>query len=236
MLLATLVSCNENLMRRSTIVNNTETVQKYQAGLKVERGIVSNSQKAGTELAMDFVNNKITSTKLSERSKSIIIHVDGDSIYRYIETTNNLTGELSKKITLEITNPEKELKDLLNSNKGMLSNDTLILKGTNFNEKDIENSFRIFSASSYTATFNLNKSLCESTSQISHENKIINADGDEFTINTTTNETAVCGTKYNNKQLKALDLKSIIYCSMDDDSEEDCTISDDMSWLTSDII
>jgi len=223
-------------MRRSTIVNNNETVQKYQSGLKVERGIVANSQKSGNELAMDFANNKISTAKLSERSKSIIIHVDGDSIYRYVETTNNLTGSLSKKVTLEISNPEKELKDLLNSNKGMLSNDTLILKGTNFDEKDIESSFKVVSAATYTSTFNLNKSLCESTNQITKENKIIYANGEELMINTTTNETSFCGNKYNSKQLKAINLKSIMYCSVDDEDEEDCTMSDDMSWLTSDLI
>lgn len=232
--LATLVSCNEN-MRRSTIVNNTETVQKYSSGLKVERGIVSNSQKAGTELAFDAQSNKIITTKVSERSRSVIIHVDGESVYRYVETKNNLTGELSKKVTLEISNPEKELKDLLNSNKGMLSNDTLILKGTNFDEQDIESAFKISSASTYTASFNLNKSQCEGTNQISTESKITNANGDEYTVNTTINETAQCGTKYTNKQIKAIDLKSITYCSEDDTEEDSCTTEIDMSWLTSDL-
>lgn len=234
LLLATLVSCNEN-MRRSTIVNNTETVQKYSSGLKVERGIVSNSQKAGTELAFDAENNKITTTKVSERSKSVIIHVDGDSVYRYVETKNNLTGELSKKVTLEISNPEKELKDLLNSNKGMLANDTLILKGTNFDEQDIESAFKISSASTYTSSFNLYKSQCESTNQIATESKITNANGDEYTVNTTTNETALCGAKYTDKQIKAIDLKSITYCSVDDTEEENCTLATDMSWLTSEL-
>lgn len=235
-ILATLVSCNENMMKRSTIVNNNETVQKYQSGLKIERGTVSNTQKAGNELAMDFVNNKVTTTKVSERSKSVIVHVDGDNVYRYVETKNNLTGELTKKVTLDITNPEKELKDLLNSNKGMLSNDTLIMKGTNFNERDIEQMFKIVSAESYTSSFNLNKSQCESTNQITTENKIVHPNGEELTITTSINETATCGPKYNNKQLKAINLKSIMYCSVDDETEEDCTISDDMSWLTSDLI
>jgi hypothetical protein len=236
MLLATLVSCNENMMKRSTIINNNETVEKYEAGLIVQRGIVSNSQKAGTDLAMDFVNNKITTTKVSERSRSVIIHVDGDNVYSYVETTDNRTGSLSKKVVLDITNPQRELKELLNSNKGMLSNDTLILKGTNFGEKELQDTFKIVSAASYTSSFNLNKSHCESTNLVTTENRITNNAGEEIVINTQINETTSCGTKYTNKQLKEINLKSILYCSADDLDEADCTVSEDLSWLTSDII
>jgi hypothetical protein len=233
LMLASLVSCNDNLMKRSTITNNNEVVSKYSSGLKVERGIVANTEKAGSELKVDGANKEISTVKISERSKSIIIHVDGDQVYRYVETKNNLTGTLTKKVVMDFTNPQRELRDLLNSNKGMLSNDFLILKGTDYGDLESD-SYSLSQAATYTSSFNLYKSLCETTNHISTESTVKFADS-ERTITTVINETSVCGTKYSNKQIKAIDLKSIMYCSSTDEEEADCNPNEDLSWLTSDL-
>lgn len=232
LLLATLVSCNEN-MKRSTIVNNDSVVNQYKSGLKVDRGIVAIVDKAGTEPSVDQENKKLISNRVSERSKSIIIHVDGDNVYRYVEVKNNISGSMTKKVILENMNPEQELKDILNSNHGLISGDLLVLKNSGMDEYQ-DNNYSYNSVVNNTLSFNLNHSLCDYTTRVTQDASLKYVELDEQTISTTVNETAVCGQKYNLKQIKDINLKNILFCS-DNDGNETCTMNDDLSWLTSDI-
>lgn len=223
-----LVSCNDN-MKRSTIVNNEQVVDQYKAGLKVERGTVSVIDKSGSDITVDPHSNKMSVIKVSERSKAVIIHVDGESVYRYIETKNNVNGTITKKVVHELMNPKRELQTLLNSNHGILSGDHLVIKGINFDEDEAE-SYSIDSSTSYTSTFNLNRTLCESTNRETKETNFKNKDGEIQTYTTIINETSVCETKYTNAQIKKINLKNIEYCS-----DDECVMNEDLSWLTSDI-
>lgn len=231
-MLTLLVSCNPN-MRRSTIVNNEGVADQYKSGLKVQRGTVAIIDKAGTEPLVDEANKKLVSTRVSSRSKSVIIHVDGEIVYRYVETKNNVSGTFTKKVIHEMMNPEQELKNILNSRHGMLTGDMLVVKGTNFDEFENDRYF-YNSVIDNTASFNLHRSLCEFTSRISAETTVKFMDSDDQVIKTLSNETSVCGQKYSLKQIKEINLKSILLCS-DIEGEETCSMNEDMSWLTSDI-
>ncbi len=223
-----MVACNDNI-RRSTITNHEEVINQYQSGLTVERGTVSIIDKAGSDATVNADTNKLSSTKVSERSKSVIIHVDGEQVYTYVETKNNVNGTLSKKVVFNIMNPKKEIQNLLNSNHGILSGDHLVIKGTNFNEHEGD-TYSLESSNEYISTFNLNHSLCESTNRESKETHFKNNNGDIQTLTTVINETSVCGTKYTNAQMKKIDLKNIQLCS-----EEECVMAEDLSWLTQDL-
>ena len=227
-LLLTMVACNDNI-RRSTITNHEEVINQYQSGLTVERGTVSIIDKAGYDAKVNADTNKLLSTKVSERSKSVIIHVDGEQVYTYVETKNNVNGTLSKKVVLNIMNPKKEIQNLLNSNHGILSGDHLVIKGTNFDEHEGD-TYSLESSNEYVSTFNLNHSLCESTNRESKETHFKNSNGDTQTLTTILNETSVCGTKYTNAQMKKIDLKNIQLCS-----DDECVMVEDLSWLTQDL-
>lgn len=227
-LLLSFVSCNDNI-HRPTITNHEEVVNQYKSGLTVERGIVSITDKSGSDVSVNSETNKLSTIRISERSKSVIIHIDGENIYRYIETKNNVNGSFSKRIVLEVLNPKKELQDLLNSNLGILSGDHLVMRGTNFHESS-DDAYSLESANTYTSTFNLTKSLCESTNHASKETRFRNSNGDIQTITTSINETSVCGPKYNPAQLKNIDLKNIEFCANDE-----CSMNENMSWLTTDL-
>lgn len=220
-------------MKRSTIINNESIVGQYKSGLKVERGTVAIVDKAGTQPSVDQENKKLVSSRISERSKSVIINIDGDNVYRYVETKNNITGSFAKKVVLEVLNPEQELKEILNNNHGVISGDLLVMKATNFDDHQNEN-FTYNSVINNTASFNLNHSLCDYTSHVTAETTVKYVEEDDQHLSTVINETAVCAPKYNLKQIKDIDLKNILFCS-DTDGKETCSKNDDLSWLTSDI-
>lgn len=235
--LITLVSCNDSLRSRSTISNNSNTVDRYSSGLSTKRGTVAYIKKQGSELAIDFTKSSdmLATTPVNIRTTSIIINVDGNKAYKHLTIENLITKETTKKIVLEIENTHQELKEILDSGKGKVAGDNLLLQFSEEYPSSGDPELEIIKKSSFNATVNLWMPHCDSKTQITSSGTLIINGEVNSTKKFQTTEISTCEKSYSDKQLRALSLSSIEFCSYPNGEEEQCESDRDMSFLTSDL-
>lgn len=234
--LVTLVGC-ENVKRSTITKEQAPETQKYEQALAVKRGTVAIIDKAGTDFALDFSQAKLLTTPVSERQVSVVIHVDGDEVYNYIETKNNITGETSRKVIMTTIDAAKDLQELIASGKGSISGDMLIMTGS-MKSKSEESNFFFETKTDYRATVDLNQAHCSSTNNVTTEGTVkINSEVSTAVANM--RETSVCEKSYNNRKLRMIDLKSIEFCMETEDKDgyvdQECKDDQDLSYLTEDL-
>lgn len=237
MVLATLVSCNDTMRSRSTISNNSNTVDRYSSSLTTKRGTVAYIKKQGSDFAVDFTrtSDMLATTPISTRTTSIIINVDGNKTYKHLTIENLVTKETTKKVMLEIENTHQELKEILDSGKGKVSGDNLLLQYSEEYPSSGDPELELIRKSSFNATINLWMPHCDSKTQITTSGTLLINGEVDSTKNFQTTETSTCEKAYTDKQLRALSLNSIEFCSYQDGEEVECEADRDMSFLTSDL-
>lgn len=236
--LMVLVSCNGN----SGSKNNTDKIiSKYEASLAFKRGIVSNEVDKGTTVDIKM-NDQMTSFSLdlkqvNRKEKRIILKVDGDDVYTYVET--NEDGETSKEVVLEKSNPVKDLKEVLDTKQGYISGDQLILKvssGVEEHEISAETDTIMISTFNVNASINLNNPHCSSVADISQTTQLKNAGVLGKKVATSEHQITTCGPVLSDEQLKQIDLSNIEFCDdrNEESDESNCEVKD-MSFLTADL-
>lgn len=237
LILATLVSCNDSLRSRSTIVNNENTVDRYSSGLTTKRGTVAYIKKQGSEFAINFLktSDMLATTPINTRTTSIIINVDGNRTYKHLTIENLVTKETTKKVVLETENTQQELKEILDSGKGRVVGDNLLLQFSEEFPASENSELELIRKDSYNATLNLWMPHCDSKTQITTSGTLLINGEINSTKKFQTTEISVCEKAYTDKQLRALNLSSIEYCSLQDGEEVQCEADRDMGFLTSDL-
>ncbi len=236
LVLTTLVSCNDTIRSRSIINNNDKTISQYSSALPAQRGTVALIRKQGSEFAVDLTKTSglLTTTPVNTRTTSVVINIDGNKIYKHLTIQDLNTKLTTTMVVMENENIQQELREILDSGKGRVIGDNLVLK---FSEEMPSEGGEVQYAKklSFDATVNLWRPHCDSKTQIKATGSIfINGELDS-TKNYVTTDISTCEQNYTDKQLKALDLSSIEYCSYPDGELKECETERDMSFLTSDL-
>ncbi len=236
-ILASIVSCNDTMRSRSTIPNNTKTVGLYSSSLSTKRGTVAYIKKQGSDFALDFTksSNMLGTTPLNTRTTSIIINIDGNRTYKHLTTEDLVTKETIKKVVMESENTQQELKEILDSGKGKVVGDNLLLQYSEEMPVSGDPEMEFIKKQSFNATVNLWMPHCDSKMQITSSGTLIINGEVNSTQKFQTTETSTCQRAYTDKQLRAIDLSSIEFCSYPNSEEEQCETERDMSYLTSDL-
>lgn len=231
--LISLVSCDDSMRSRSTIANNESTIQKYSVSANAERGSVSYIRKDGGEFAVDFTKTSgiLTMNPVNTRTTSVVIQVDGNKVYRHLTIVDLNTKEKTTKVVMETENIQQEIKEILDSGKGRIIGDNLVLKYS----EELPESDSIAKKYSINASVNLWRPHCD----IKHQTDvagilILNGEIDSKT-NFKNIETSSCEKSYTLKQLREIDLSSIEFCTYPNGEDEQCEANQDMSYLTSDL-
>lgn len=232
-MLATLVACNGG--DGSSKPNFEKSIQKYESTLIVERGTVSNVITSGSELSIDLSEVKLSTNPINKKEKSIIIKVDGDDVYTYSEETDLLNNETTRKVTLEIMNPQKELLEVLNKKMGSIVGDNLVMKGSDSSNSEMSESIEIGTRYTFNAVVNLLKPMCEGNSQVVSKASLFENGKLKNSVSASQNEVSTCGTKLTDSQIKKIDLTDVEFCDESNEEESNCESNKDMSHLTADI-
>ncbi len=237
MILATLVSCNDSMRSRSTIANNGNTVDRYSSSLSTKRGTVAYIKKQGSDFAVDFTktSHMLATTPINTKTTSIIINIDGNKTYKHLTIENLVTKETHKKIVMESENTQQELKEILDSGKGKVVGDNLLLQYSEEMPASGDSEMELIKKQSFNATVNLWMPHCDSKMQITSSGTLLINGEVNSTQKFQTTETSTCQQAYTDKQLRAIDLSSIEFCSYPNSEEELCESDRDMSFLTSDL-
>lgn len=238
LVLSTLIGCNDSIRSRTTITSNDRFIQQYEKSFAVERGMVTNTVKSGEEIGYDFTkaSNHLGKYGVNIKTTSVIINIDGDNVYKHQTIQNLITKETSKKIVLEKLESTSDLREILDSQKGTVNGDNLTMKHTEEFPIDLENGQEIINHKSFSAKVNLYRPHCDSRNEII-DSKTLLIDGSEDSSQTARIvEISTCGGKYSKTQMKSLDLKNIELCDFTiDNNFENCSLKEDMSFLTSDL-
>lgn len=232
--LLTLVACNGG--SSSSKPNFEKIVQNYESNFVVERGMVSLTKTVGTEANIDINNDgtfNLVSKNVNREERNIVIKVEGNKVYKYIESKNLSDGTVSKSLELETNNASSELKEILSTGKGKLEGDTLVMNSSDKSESD-ESGFHYVSNYSFNVRVNLLKPFCE-TNGLINENIVANYNGVEKKLSTGQTMQGTCEGKLAASQIKAIDLSKIEFCEEAANDEMDCKEDQDMSFLTSDL-
>lgn len=237
LILATIVSCNDTSRTRSTITNNDKVISQYSSALVAQRGTVATLKNQGSEFAVNLTktNGLLETTPVSTRTTSVIINIDGNKIYKHLTIQDLITKQTTKKVVMDNENVQQELKEILDSGKGRVIGDNLSLKYSEEMPASEDDEFEMMTKFTFEATVNLWRPHCDSKSQISATGTMMINGNVDSTKSYVTKETSTCEKTYTDKQLKAIDLSSIEFCSYPNGEDEQCEADRDMSFLTSDL-
>lgn len=241
--LATLASCNGG--GGSSSKSNTD-LSPYSAYLKPKRGIVAKTLTTGTDHSYDFTGDmpliKIENQKTLTRST--IIKVEGNNVYKYIVKTNLTDFSKETKIEIESEDSDAEKNDSIKKNNGRIVGNRLYL---DFSEQDSDfgdeydvNGMMVQIKSSYSLNMNLNllNPHCDSIMSIKNTSYLVidGVIGDQ--VPTSQTQVSTCEAVASDAQLKALDLSSVNTCDyrgIDEDTHSpECEVKD-MRHLTADL-
>jgi hypothetical protein len=176
----------------------------------------------------------LATTPINTRTTSIIINIDGNKVYKHLTIENLVTKKTTTEVVMEIENTHQELKEILDSGKGKVLGDNLVLQFTEeFPTGDTE--MELVRKSSYNASVNLWMPHCDSKTQIETTGTLLINGEVNSNQKFQTTEISNCQKAYTDKQLRNLDLSSIEFCAYPESEDEQCEADRDMSFLTSDL-
>lgn len=238
----TLVGCGNSKNKNS----NNEYFNRYQDALQGQKaGLVLESNRSGFDYDIDFDDETKLFSVIKETVKSsereVILRVEGDKIYKYVEHTYN--GFLNKSVVLESIALEskrtEEIMKLINFN---INEDrlvgTLTMEGF-LSEYDTGEEVATISGGQnvFLINLNINNILCDSST-------ISTSSGQTFTSPTSTQKLdtlstssiGICPAKLSRADLKKIDLKKIEFCDESKETDEyNCEDDQDMSFITEEL-
>lgn len=238
MVLITLVSCDDSIRSRSTLSNNESTIQKYSVSANAERGSVTNIRKQGSEFAVDFTKTSglLTTYPINTKTTAVVIHIDGNKVYRHLTIVDLTTKEKTTKVVMEIENIQQEIKEILDSGKGRIIGDNLVLRYSEEMPASEDTETEIVRKYAFNATVNLWKPHCDIKHQTDAAGTMIINGNIDSKSSYKTFETSTCEKSYSMKQVSEIDLSSIEFCSYPNGEDQQCEQNQDMSYLTSDLL
>jgi hypothetical protein len=214
--------CNDSIRSRSTISQDlAPTTSTYQAELSPKVGLVVNEFINGEKPSIQEINHEfklVKSAPFSTYRKITYLKVDGDDVYKLIESKSSPSSPVEREVSLETINLKQEMSEMQRTGAGKILKDKFVI---NINES-MSDPLEVSSAgnqflhqrksTNYQAVFVLSNPHCHyNTSLVTTTELLING---EITNSLSTEETrqAFCGEIMSRHKMAQIDLKEIRFC------------------------
>lgn len=220
LILSSLVTgCDDSIRSRSTITQSSSN-SALKTSMVPKVGTVANIYKTSELETFNFQAEDINVVKssISTFIKSTILKVEGNLVYKYIETKTG-ANPTDRKVQLEYIDLNTELNDLVKKNKAEVSGESIRidmrLAPESISEPQVFNNQMLSfdSDSDYEAIYSLKKPFCEFRSVLTIKTNLY-LDGIERDSSVSEIwERASCGKELSLEELRNLDLKAINFCN-----------------------
>lgn len=214
-----ITGCDDSIRSRSTITQSSSN-SALKTSMAPKVGNVANIYKTSDLETFNFIGEEIDVVKSSVSTfiKSTILKVEGNLVYKLIETKTG-ANPTERKVQLEYIDLNTELNDLLKKNKAEVSGESIRidmkLTPESMSEPQVFNNQMLSfdTDSEYEAIFSINKPFCEFRSVLTiTKNLYLDGMVRDSSISEIW-ERASCGRELNLEELRNLDLKSISFCN-----------------------
>lgn len=234
LILTTLVACGGNSGGSQTNAEKMQEISKLMID-NTKRGMVKIMTDSGSENDIDLSDGKaeVKSKNINKVTTETVLKIEGSLVYILSEEEDNASGTTSRKVDLEDMNvdmgPANDFFKNLNITK---DENSMYISGTIDNSWEYEGT-KLEALVNITAVISLSKP-CSSSHSAKDLSQVLTVNGLRKSLPLhERNSISKCGKTLSNNELKALDLKNIMFC--DTRSEDYSCQRQDMSNLTSDL-
>ena len=235
----TLISCGNSGGNGS----NNDAFNKYQDALQAQKaGLVMVMNYTGTDIDLDFdyTTNQFKAVKNSFAGydRAVVLKVEGDLIYKYIE--NSWGGEevVLESIALETKRTEEAMRNIAFRNQGDYLVGTLNTEAYG-DEYEVNGVRATISGGRRITTIKLktNNMLCDFHTVSTTSGQIFISEGVTTKLESVGDEvTGSCPPSLTSAELKKIDLTKIQFCDESKETDENnCEDDKDMSFLTQEL-
>lgn len=238
-LLATLVSCGEKAESKKPDYGMFASKLEEAERAALKPGVVRLTKESGNTLGVNDYTGRMIHTAVKKSMKEIVLKVDGDNYYTYVESTEGDYNHLKKRVEIHSFS-QQTLAQLLKEKGAQVSDDSVNLRASYSERIDKEGEYGAVYGL-FTVDLSINQgNLCEGYLRQTFSELRGHREGEWYNLpNAVEDNIMTCGKRLTNNELKAIKLDIIQVCDERTDEYrewEKCKDNQDMRHLTADLV
>lgn len=217
-----IAGCNDSIRSRSTI-NQSSSNSVLKSSMTPVVGTVSNIYRTSDTQSFTTTGENINVVKSTGSTfiKSIILRVEGNLVYKLIESRKG-ASPVQRKVQLEYIDLNQELNELVKKKNAEVSGDSIRIdmqiSPDEMSEPQLFNNqmMSFESNSEYEAVFSISKPFCEFRSVLTTTTSLYLDGAYQDSAVSEVWERATCGKQMTTDEIRSLNLASIEFCDETD--------------------